>query len=250
MDDGARGWLFRTATKNYWRIARWYDLDDLIQDGYVCYCKVLQRYPDATDAPHRMALFKRTYMNWITDLANKRTKSVQETLDCDAQSAADLDGPPMSFLAGVPCPQSGMVELDALMASAPEVVRRALALFTTEEGRRAMRAAYRLRADGTRETMNDRVCRLLGLAGSTFDVVGAVRQWLGTPASMQVTVDWRGGRREVVVERRARGRKYVGVELLTGPRVALCERSEKYVPVDKDVRSQSRAVLRLPAVAR
>lgn len=254
MDDGARGWLFRTAAKNYWRLASWYDLDDLIQDGYVCYCKVLSRYPDATDAPHRMALFKRTYLNWIHDLANKRTKSVQEVSYERAPSAED-DGA-ASVLDRAVCPAGDLAQVRVLVAAAPEYVRRALELFTTEDGLRRLRSSYRLRAAGdrlVRETMNDRLCRLLGLDARAVNVPAAIRMFLGGAEPLAGVAVRRvpAHSRPVAVERRCGGRKYRRIlHPQAAQYVALCERSENHVPVDKDLRSQYGAVLRLPAVAR
>lgn len=182
MDDGARGWLVKTATKSYWRVSRWYELDDLIQDGYVCYYKVLQKYPGAIDVPHRMALFKVIYINFIHDLATKRTKAVSEILDTDMQGATeDFDRSFLSTL--VECPLSGMVEVGALLASAPERVRAAFELFTTESGKAAMRSVYRRRRGGkhlVRETMNQRLCRLLGYDPTQVDVAREIREYLTT----------------------------------------------------------------------
>lgn len=182
MDDGARGWLVKTATSNYWRVNKWYELDDLIQDGYVCYYKAIQKYPSATDVPHRMALFKVIYINFIHDLATKRTKSISEILDTDMQGAAE--DPDRSFLSTlVECPQSGLVEVGALLASAPERVRAALELFTTESGKAAMRSVYRRQRGGkhlVRETMNQRLCRMLGCDPAQVNIPQEIREYLMT----------------------------------------------------------------------
>lgn len=182
MDDGARGWLVKTATKNFWRVARWYDLDDLIQDGFVCYYKVMLKYPTAIDAPHRMALFKRTYTNYIHDLSTSRTKSVAEFLASDL-TPQDAEGGERSEMiaASIPCPHSDMVSVGAILATAPERVRRVLALFADDEDRVALRSAYRLRRIGkrlVRETLNERLCRILGYDPAETDLVGEVHRFL------------------------------------------------------------------------
>lgn len=181
MDDGARGWLIKTATKSFWRVSKWYELDDLIQDGYLCYYKVCQRYPTATDVPHRMALFKITYINFIHDLATRRTKSVTEVLDSDLQTGSD-DLIDQSFIATLAeCPLSGMIEVGAILASAPERVRAALELFTTEAGLKTLRSAYRRQRGGkhlVRETMNQRLCRVLGYDPEKVNLTRELRDFL------------------------------------------------------------------------
>lgn len=81
LDEGLKRWIYRTAHRNYWRVSRWYDLDDLIQDGFLCYQKCAHKYrrlqrkrkPRKDDRRNFMALVKRAYENHIHDLASKRT---------------------------------------------------------------------------------------------------------------------------------------------------------------------------------
>lgn len=75
MDKGAVGWLIKTANENYWRVEGFCTRDDLIQDGYVCYLKIAERYKKKNKA-HTMALFKTAYFNHIHDLSNARRKHV------------------------------------------------------------------------------------------------------------------------------------------------------------------------------
>lgn len=180
MDEGARGWLAKTARKNYWRVSRWYDLDDLIQLGYECYYEVLHRYPDATAPQHRMALFKRVFLTRITDLANQRTRAVGEVCLSDmfadtarASSALQAD----TFLDSVAAePEMSLAGL--ALESAPQYVKDALALFTTEVGRRRLRAGCRKTLVGgrvRRETFNEQLCRLTGYDPAETDIVGTIR---------------------------------------------------------------------------
>src|SRR5690554_2636340 len=81
FDAGLKRWIRATAYKNYWRVSHWYDLEDLIQDGYMAYCTCAEHYghlvrkrkPSAEDRRNFMALVKRTFENHIHDLATKRT---------------------------------------------------------------------------------------------------------------------------------------------------------------------------------
>ena len=77
-DKGVRGWLKRIAVSNYWRVSGFYELDDLVSDGYLCYYEVRLRYPNATARQHIMRLFQVTYLNHIHDLAKKRTLTLSK----------------------------------------------------------------------------------------------------------------------------------------------------------------------------
>jgi hypothetical protein len=81
LDAGVKGWIFNTARANYWRVASWYELEDLIQDGYLCFAKCRARFKtDRVDLPAEemrtfMGYLERAFLNHITDLANKRTST-------------------------------------------------------------------------------------------------------------------------------------------------------------------------------
>ena len=44
FDAGVRGWIVKTAYKHYWRVSSYYEFDDLVQDGYLCYAKCLRTF--------------------------------------------------------------------------------------------------------------------------------------------------------------------------------------------------------------
>ena len=83
LDEGVRGWIVKMAHKHYWRVAAWYEIEDLIQDGYLCYAKCRKSYrPDPNKAVDNlddrrtfMIYLSRSFMNRITDLANSRTRT-------------------------------------------------------------------------------------------------------------------------------------------------------------------------------
>lgn len=176
MDRGARLWLYRTAQKNFWRVSSWYDLDDLVQDGFVQYNRIVNKYPHITARAHLMGLFQRTYINHIHDLAKRRSRLIEypeSSLIRDGEQGSPFDIPDL--------PASD------LLAKAPEVVHRLLAVVQTEEGRRALRALYRVRSGGTRETVNQRLARLTGLPDST-DFEGVFRGYLSADGDPPVAV--------------------------------------------------------------
>lgn len=77
MDDGARKWMYAYLWKNRWRLPVWMEWEDLVTFGIECYYVVRQRYPDAHDRAHIMALFKKIMLSQLTNMANTRTKEVK-----------------------------------------------------------------------------------------------------------------------------------------------------------------------------
>lgn len=180
MDEGARRWLLKAARKNYWRVSSWYDLDDLIQEGYFAYYYTVRRYPKVKHPPHRMALFKLVFNSVICNLANARTRSISEVqfsaLERGTPGGAS-DEIAAAFIDGVAADPSIIEALPAL-ARAPEYVRRAVALFADGASRKALRAPYKATRGKPRETLNERICRLVGCDPREVDIVGGIKACL------------------------------------------------------------------------
>ena len=233
MDDGARRWLAKTAKKHFWRISRWYELEDLIQEGYAAYAEVMRRYPTASAPQHRMALFKRVYMSRVHDMASKRTRSVAEVCFTDMaveREKMGLEGSLISLLDRTAA-EPEMSAIAPALARAPQYVKDALALFTTEAGLARLRSAYRKVPSGRwlrRETLNERLCRLIGSDPLAVDVVEALRALLGVerPAYGVVVKLW-PVQPEYVVERVTRAGRYVKTQRRRGAPciIASCSRS-------------------------
>lgn len=198
MDEGARIWLLRTARKNYWRVAAWYDLDDLIQDGFMCYARVIAKYerrqyvtrtgvvtnksPRVRKRKHIMSLFKVVYTSHINDLANRRTTDLVEVLAEDIVSPASQAESVWDDLVTDDC---DVLVYEHLIVEAPKVLQRLLRAMMTAPGRR-LRAPYRVSKTG-RETVNERLCRIAGLDPRAVDVATMLRRYLrGEPLAVTV----------------------------------------------------------------
>lgn len=172
MDESTRKWIYKTALKNYWRVSSYHDLDDLVQDGYLHYHRIVTRYSEVKTRRHIMGLFKRAYSNHLTDLANKRTKSIDEVLHSDLSLDDSDDDTLWDRLLAV-------ADDDLIfLAEAPLQIKKIFLFLDTEQGRKRMRSLYRVRPDGTRETMNDRFCKVVGYDPSCIDLVSCVRDYL------------------------------------------------------------------------
>jgi hypothetical protein len=161
MDAIAIKWMIGYARRNLWRVESGaFDFHDLIQEGHYCWQYVLNKYPKAKDPPHLMALFKLTYCSHITNLANKRTK--QQTIQ--------------TFFAIEPNEMDLPGNLRPLLADAPYTVKQVLTLFTSAKSLTSLRAPSKRRKNGTRETFNDRLCRLAGFP-SSIDLVSELHEY-------------------------------------------------------------------------
>lgn len=163
MDQGARGWVIKTVQENFWRVADYYEFDDLVQDSWVVWNRIVTRYPDVTDIKQRMALFKRAFHNHIHDVSKKRTKHLSRyTVEADV-------GVSLDFLRDVPDANQDPDLVLMIKQLPPKILRMLERLYA--EGREH---PHRLRIDGTRETTNERLCRLAGLDASKRNVRAAV----------------------------------------------------------------------------
>lgn len=151
MDQGTRGWLFAFAKTNEWRLASSYELDDLVQDGYLIFLKIKHRYPHATKPAHLMALFKTSYTNHFIDLERmqrRRGELFSITLESDLGFAlAD-------------CHAHVEPDTSLELAAAPVEFRRYIAVLNNAP--ELIRAPYERRAFGVRETRHERESRLTG----------------------------------------------------------------------------------------
>lgn len=189
LDKGLRGWLVNTARENFWRVARWYEFNDLLQDGLLCYVRCLRRYsfldeanPTAEERKWFMALVCTSYIRHIHDLANKSSLCAEVLLASEAEFLDEtklLDIPDNSIFHPV---------CMSLLAEAPPVIRRLVVGLVSEVTGNAWRATVRL--TGTtprvhygkrpvRETLNQYYCRLAGVDPEQTDLRGLVTTYFG-----------------------------------------------------------------------
>lgn len=178
LDQGMRGYIHSTAWREFWRVANWYEVDDLIQDGYLCYYKCVKAYPGLmVEAPtqdqrrHFMALVRTTFVNHITDLANKRTRVPEQAL---SRYSAEDEGPAWDEVLPSQAEEGSAM---ALLASAPAEIKQLVKLLA---GDGAALLAFKRNKKGRkafRETTNEFYCRLLGFDPKYEDVVGRVRAY-------------------------------------------------------------------------
>ena len=172
-----RGWIVNYARKHYWRVASpAFDLEDLVQEGYICYCRCLEKYGHEIEQRHLMALVKRTFANRVNDLSSvgSKNKSVRSTALSDL--ARDDGEVSVEEIAGVePEEATFRVLLSQLPRELKELVQT---LLSDAKGLEFERQP--------REPMNAWLCRLAGLPSRRYDVEGTLRRHFGLEESAQV----------------------------------------------------------------
>ena len=150
-EGSVKAWTVKFAVANVWRVSPACDVDDLVQDGYVFFRMIEEVYPDA--GPRNfMALYMRTFVNHVHDLATSRTRRKQQALPV-----------------GLDVASRGLSGVGDLAAEIPDVFND---IFT-----HIFRLPYKRHEDGRRETRRELFARLAGLDPETNDLVSAMRAW-------------------------------------------------------------------------
>jgi len=186
LDQGMERWIYATAHRNYWRVPKWYDLQDLIQDGFMCYQKCVEAYgrltrkrrPQKDDRRNFMALVRTTYLRHITDLANWRTATPERTVG-KLRDAADTVEAWLERHAPI---EHAYQDLSVLITSAPHDIKRLLQALTGDTGEVLSYLKKPLTKPGLfrRETTNEYLCRLAQNDPKRVDMAERLRHYFCT----------------------------------------------------------------------
>lgn len=160
------GWIYNHATKNYWRVADFCELDDLIQDGLMKAYECRRRYGNDIDPPHFMALVKTAFYRHITEML-RHSRAEQEHVSRVPDLAGEMsDDRYVDRISPKEEPEQDFV---ALVAQMPEALRRAVRVYLDNP-----RALRRIHLD---ETISQQLRRLTGFP-ERFDFETELRSWL------------------------------------------------------------------------
>ena len=151
-----------TARANYWRVSSWYDLEDLIQDGMECYARCKDRYQFVANQSHFMSLVKKTYINYIHNLAIKKSRE----LDMPISNFILEDVYPLQAVDEVAGPQPETSTFRVLLGKLPTELKELLFILVND----ARDIPYLTREDRTRETNNEYFNRLIGTDPARYDI--------------------------------------------------------------------------------
>ena len=151
------GWIYNHSRKNYWRLAAWYEVEDLIQDGLMIAYKARERYGSDLDPPHYMRLVQSMFRNHIGDLL-RRMRGFD-----DRTKLADLAGGGTEERAidqlAEPTEHEG--DFSRLVAELPVALRKAVHFYLKGDVAK-LRRSLRVRLDKPDETEGERFERLTG----------------------------------------------------------------------------------------
>jgi hypothetical protein len=163
MDQGVRGYIINTAKRNFWRVAEYYEFEDLLQDGAVVWARIVARYPNVTEPKQRMGLFKVAFANHIHDLSKEKSKlefvreaELPAPLDF-LREGEDIDADP---------------DLVFILKELPPAIARVIVKM--QDGQTFRR---RIEEHG-RETSNERACRLAGLDPNKRNIRRAIQAYI------------------------------------------------------------------------
>jgi hypothetical protein len=176
LDEAMRKWICLRSHREYHRVAKWMEVDDLIQDGYMIFAKCRLKYSGKiTERRHFMALVKTAFNNHITDLANARSIYGRNEPGGEiALSHLFPDVDVSEWFAENGAMIEPEAELEYLQGEAKFPVSAAIQLFTTEAGSELLRERPQMR----RETLNRYMCRLIGVDAEEYDLPALIRSFL------------------------------------------------------------------------
>jgi hypothetical protein len=178
MDVGAKKWLYNEVHKNLWKVEDFYDFDDLVQDGEMCYARVLMKYQRIPNrvrlTPHIMALFKTTFTNHIHDLAKYRTRNEPLRVRVsDMGSDGDTENDIWDHVSrGI-----DVFDFERLIGEAPTHVAKLLRAIMAAGSEFLLAKPYSRRG-ARRETTNERLCSLIGEDPQQVDLATELHDFL------------------------------------------------------------------------
>lgn len=165
------GYVVNTLAKEYWKVQRSMEWEDVMQEAKLVFWQVTTHYPDVEDK-HLMALFKTSWQRRFTDLATKDTNSrhvlTESSLTSDDDSPCRIDSVGDSDT-------NGMLEL--MVQQAPNEVRMVLNLLLKAPTELLEMASEAWRSSGKRKAEgNNMINRCLGFPKGT-DSLGNVHRY-------------------------------------------------------------------------
>lgn len=176
------GWARKYIKKNRWRCDSTEDEDDLLQEAYLIFRRVLATYPLITEPSHIMALFQAAVVNEYKDKSKEWTKRRKAEVSLE-QIVYNGEGTDFTILDTLgENSNEGMLRL--IIAELPKEVQQAISALNSAEkmallrqppqqSRMAILAGF----PEQKESLNDALCRIIGLR-KPADLVGMIKSAL------------------------------------------------------------------------
>jgi len=147
--DAVLAYAKKYLAKNAWRTRPEFELDDLLQEAYILFVRLVARY-EFENPRHFMSMWKRALHNGVVNLARRRTRRGEVSLEFGASIPARRD----SLLAEI--------DWNTDVAEAPPLVKQLVSrvLGASGKGRKPSRTKL---VGGGRETTNAFLCHRAGI---------------------------------------------------------------------------------------
>lgn len=113
------GYVVNFVQKHYWKVESSLTREDVYQEAYIVFMRVVMKYPELETPQQFMALFKSAWYNEFTNLANNDTKL---RTFCQMPTVGEAEFEPVGELNN----EGGLA---TLLRQAPEEIKLVLALF-------------------------------------------------------------------------------------------------------------------------
>lgn len=173
FSGGLEGWTMKFIKANFWRFAAHYEFEDLVQEAWIKFLYVKEKYPRVVEPEHFMSLYKTSLRNHFHDLAF--AYKGEKDLIC---LAVDSDEEYSDILNGLPGgePNNGM--LNIILSEAPREVRELVRVLCTDASRFCQ--SKKRRNSSGRETTNEFLCRVMGYNPEKVNLRKMVQDCLST----------------------------------------------------------------------
>ena len=166
------GYAKSFLAKNVWRVGTIYDLDDLLQESYMLFVRLRERYT-ITGPRHFMAMWKTCLHNWLHNLAKERRRHREVTLS--SLVTEDEDGNAVEWQPPAPAKQQQEVDFRVHFREAPPAVKKLVT--RAKRGRPPRLSRQCVALGGRREKTNEYLCRIAGVDPTT-PLRRMFRDWL------------------------------------------------------------------------
>lgn len=159
-EDWAKGFI----RKNKWRCDHIHDFKDLLQDAYLVFLRIAEKYPRIVDQGAFMALYRAAMMNHMHDHARYMRRKHEQ----HQETPVDVS----ELYSGRIGDLTNDGYLSILIKSAPTDLRSAIICLL--ENPPSLH-----RRNGHRENLNMKLVRIIG-CDESIDLTGGIRQLLGS----------------------------------------------------------------------
>jgi hypothetical protein len=155
------GWITNHAKKNYWRMADWIELDDLIRDGIMIAYKCRQRYVSdeiTVESAHFMSLVKTSYYNHIGELL-RYSRAIETCYIGDMMRANESYADALDRVGGTTDSDADFL---LLISEMPEYLRKAVLLYFDDDAVKKLRRERVMKRGRKAESFPEKLVRLCG----------------------------------------------------------------------------------------